>query len=222
MKRCTDEKLGVLLHAYELGQLDAEQQGSFELHLLSCDYCFEQVSQFDAAASLLRFDSTVQQQVRSAEFVRDSQESIFSRLRELFWPRQNLLLKPALIYLVVAFLAYPAYIGIRHLGDRQVNDVQSLLLTGTRSVSGQKINAGEPLVLMFRIDGAREGSVFRVVIKGEDDSKIYENDQFSNFNEREMATVLLYGDVMTAGRYTIEVYKPNTENSLKEYEFVVE
>jgi hypothetical protein len=222
MKRCTEENIGRMLHAYELGQLDPELQDAFEVHLLSCDYCFEQVSQFDEAASLLRTDSAVQRQVRSAAVVEEPWGSFFSRLSELLWPKKHLLLKPALIYLVVALLAFPAYIGIRQLGERPVNDVQSLLLTGTRSAGGREVTAGEPLVLMFRIDGAREGSKYRVVIQGANGRNIYYNSEFTNFNDREMATVLLYADVLSAGRYTIEVFVPGREQPVNQYEFSVE
>jgi hypothetical protein len=222
MKRCTDEKLGVLMHAYELGQLNAELQDAFELHLLSCEHCFEQVSEFDAAAELLRSNTNVQQQIRSAAVVQEPQESIFSRLRELFWPRQSIFLKPALTYMLILLLAYPAYIGVRHLKDQPVQGVQSLLLTGTRSTGGQEITAGEPLVLMFRISGARKGSFYRVLIQSEDMHSIYEDAQFNNINDREMASLFLSADALKAGRYTIVVYLPDTDKSIHEYEFVVE
>ncbi|MCK4773655.1 MAG: zf-HC2 domain-containing protein, partial [Candidatus Krumholzibacteria bacterium] len=116
MNRCTDHKIGDLLHAFELDQLDAEQQEAFELHLLSCDHCFEQVSRFEGVASLLRSDADVQELVRSAATALEPEterESLWSRLLDALWPKTTFLLKPVVSYLIVILLAFPAYVGLR-------------------------------------------------------------------------------------------------------------
>ena len=75
---------------------------------------------------------------------------------------------------------------------------------------------------MFRIDGAREGKIYRVVIKSDDGRNLYENNEFSNFNDREMATVLLHAGDLAAGRYTIDVLMQGQEQPMNQYEFSVE
>ncbi len=225
MNRCIDHDIGNLLHAFELDQLDAEQQEAFELHLLSCDHCFEQVSRFEGVASLLRSDADVQELVRSAATALEPEterESLWSRLLDALWPKTNFLLKPVISYLIVILLAFPAYVGLRHVKDRPVQGVQSLLLVGTRSLGDHKVAAGQPLVIMFRIDGAREGSHFRVSVRTDQNAVIYDNDHFDDFNEREMATLLLSAGSLSSGQYRIEVYPPDGDRPLHEYTFVVE
>jgi len=50
MSKCTDERLGVLLHAYELKLLGKDEVERFEMHLLHCEHCFARVSQFQEYA----------------------------------------------------------------------------------------------------------------------------------------------------------------------------
>jgi hypothetical protein len=225
VNRCIDHNIGDLLHAFELDQLDSEQQEAFELHLLSCDQCFEQASKFEGVASLLRSDADVRELVSSATTVPEAQpepESMWSRLRDAFWPKTNFLLKPMVSYLIVILLAVPAYMGLRRIQDQPVQGVQSLLLVGTRSLEDHKVTAGQPLVIMFRIDGAREGLHFRVSVRTDQNAVIYDNDHFDDFNDREMATLLLSAGSVSLGQYHIVVYPPDSDRPLHEYTFVVE
>lgn len=59
MSECTDKRYREMLHLYELGQLSPEQLEEFEIHLLECDACFEEVQQFDRAALHLRHSDNV-------------------------------------------------------------------------------------------------------------------------------------------------------------------
>lgn len=231
MNSCKDNNIGQMLHAFELKQLDAEQSEKFELHLLDCDYCFEQVSRFENIAGLLRFDSDVRELVSSHVDAADAApararaeraEPFWSRLRALLWPETNLLLKPVVTYIIVLLLAYPAFVGIRHLSERPVQGVQSLLLTGTRTLADHTAAADRPLVVMFRIAGAREGMTYRVTVKTESGDVVYENDQFADFNDREMATLLLAAGSLEPGRYQIEVFPAGGDSPLHEYTFLVE
>jgi len=214
-----------MLHAYELGQLDAERRDRFEVHLLACEHCFEQVSHFHDAAVLLRADPDVHDVIQSAVTAAASTEkeaSFWARVRSHLWPDTSLVLKPAVMYFVIALLAYPAYLGIRGTADRPAQGVQSLLLTGTRSGSQGTVAAARPLVVMFRIDGAREGAFFGVRVRAETGDLVYQNERFEDFNDRQMATLLLPATSLSAGRYHIEVFGPTDERPLHQYEFVVE
>jgi hypothetical protein len=125
-------------------------------------------------------------------------------------------------YLIVILLAVPAYLGLRQAQDQPVQGVQSLLLVGTRSLGDNKVAAGQPLVVMFRIDGAREGSHFHVNVRTDQDISIYDDDHFDDFNDREMATLLLSADSLSPGQYHIEVSLPDSDRPLHEYTFIVE
>ncbi len=229
MSRCTDPDMGKLLHAFELDQLDSDLKEQFEIHLLSCEDCFEQVSRFENVASLLRSDADVKELVSSpAGFVEtetasvEETQSLWARLRGYLWPETNFFLRPVVTYFIVLLLAYPAYLGIRHMDEQPVQGMQSLLLTGTRALSDSRVDSGLPLVVMFRIAGARDGQTYRVVVKTEDGQVIYKNDRFDDFNDREMATLLLSAGSLNAGRYRIEVTAADGDSPLHEYTFLVE
>jgi hypothetical protein len=228
MSTCTDTRLGDFLHAYELNQLDDPQRDAFELHLLSCRYCFEQASRFDAAASLLRADADVRGLVAQAATdaaraaAPEPHESLGSRLRRHLWPETNLFLRPALAYFLILVLAYPAYRGLQPTPTTEVRGVRSLVFSGTRTTAARVVDAGAPLVVMFRISGAREGQHFRVVVRRDDGTIIYTDDDFTDFNEREMGTLLLGERGWKAGRYHIEVYAPDAGAQLHRYSFQAE
>lgn len=52
--KCTDEKLGSLIAAYELGTLDASQREAFVEHVFNCPYCNEELYSMDPYMNLLR------------------------------------------------------------------------------------------------------------------------------------------------------------------------
>lgn len=52
--RCTNEKLGSLLAAYELGALDESQRGAFIEHAFDCPYCNEELYTMGPCMEVLR------------------------------------------------------------------------------------------------------------------------------------------------------------------------
>jgi len=54
MSDCLDPRLREWLHLYELGLLTGVQQEEFELHLMDCDSCRDEVEQFKSVARHLR------------------------------------------------------------------------------------------------------------------------------------------------------------------------
>lgn len=59
MNRCTNRRIGDMLHAFELGQLPDEERREVMAHLCECEYCFERARKFLTAAQLLRGDSDI-------------------------------------------------------------------------------------------------------------------------------------------------------------------
>ena len=52
--RCSDEEVGRLLAAYEMGALDADGAARFETHLLRCPACFEDLYEGAPVAAVIR------------------------------------------------------------------------------------------------------------------------------------------------------------------------
>ena len=210
-----------MLHAFELNQLPPGRQEQFEVHLLSCDYCFEQVRTFDNVASLLRNDKDVRELVASAVAAEEPTRSFGQRLRDLLWP-DNVVFKPALSYLLILLLAFPAYIGIRSMQGTPVTESRSLLLTGTRGGADQVVSTAQTAVVLFRIDGAQAGQSYRVTVESASGALVYENDRFSAFNERELGTLVFEPGRLAAGEYTIRVFAAGQDTPLHEYRFSAE
>jgi len=224
MSACTNPRIGDKLHAYELRTLSEEENESFELHLLSCAYCFREASSFDGVARLLRSDPDVRQVLEpgTQPDVTMQGESVWARLRGYIWPDRPLFFRPAVAYFVVLLLAFPAYKGFVGRTDQQIGGVQSLIFTGGRSVLSTPAVIGEPLVVMLHIDGATPGSEYRIVIRSESGDIIFSNDHFTDLNEREMATILLSRTALGAGQYHIEVYAPGSDSPIHEYTFLAQ
>jgi len=222
MSKCVNHEMGQLLHAFELGQLEGEQRDAFEVHLLACDHCFMAFSKFDPVAHLLRSDKDVRElvdsEIRRGRVVPES-EPLLARLKAFLWPEAPFLLRPAVSYFLVMLLAVPAYMGIRGGQEPGVQGVQSLLLTGTRSVTGQEADASAPLVIVFRVDGAAPGDEFRVAVRSEAGDVIYSDDRFDKIGERELATLLLPAGSLLPGRYHIDVFALGESTPLVQYVF---
>jgi hypothetical protein len=186
--------------------LNDPDREAFELHLLSCDHCFTEVSKFEGVADLLRSDQDVRNIIQEAACEANETVPFWSKVRSSLWPSTNVFLKPALSYFLILLLAVPAYVGIQQWRSRGVHSVHSLVLTGVRSAGGNKAAAGQPLVLMFRIEGAQRGSSYRVQVSAGADRIIYSDNDFTNINDREMATLLLDGGAVQVGHYTIDIY----------------
>jgi len=62
---CNDKHFEQMLSAYELGMLSDDDREAFELHLYSCESCFERVNKFRSAARVLRDSEAVRETVAS-------------------------------------------------------------------------------------------------------------------------------------------------------------
>ncbi len=51
---CTDQDIGKLIGAYELGLLSEEEKRQFENHLLECEHCFQSLHETAQIANLIR------------------------------------------------------------------------------------------------------------------------------------------------------------------------
>ena len=222
MSRCINPEIGKLLHPFELNQLNDSDREAFELHLLSCDHCFTEISQFEGVAELLRSDQDVRNIIQDAAYEANEKVPFWSRVRSSLWPSTNFFFKPALSYFLVLILAIPAYVGIRQWRSQDIQGVQSLVLTGVRSTSGNKVRSDGPLVVMFRIEGARAGAGYRIKVRTKDDRIIYSDNNFSDVNDREMATLLLDTGSYSAGTYFIDIHDPKQNTLLHQYQFIVE
>lgn len=220
MTRCTDTHIGKLLHAYELKQLGPDEAAAFEEHLLTCNYCFNEVEQFEPAAALLANDTEVKQLAAgSARGIRT--ESFLTKLKAALWPQGTpALLKPAVTYIALALLAYPAYLGLRGDAGSEVRSTQTVILSGTRSET-PAIAAEQPLSLVFRVSGANPTDTLIVRLADDSGRLVFEDDSFVALSAARLGTISLSERALPAGRYFLTVATA-ADSQLVEYTFQVE
>ncbi|MCP4703930.1 MAG: tetratricopeptide repeat protein [candidate division Zixibacteria bacterium] len=61
---CDEKHFSDMIYAYELGLLPEKDRCEFEIHLMECDSCFENLNKFKQEATLLKNDPDVQKSVK--------------------------------------------------------------------------------------------------------------------------------------------------------------
>ena len=76
-------------------------------------------------------------------------------------------------YFLLALMIYPAYMGLSHFESDTADEVVSLTLTSTRGVVSPVSVDDKRLVILFRINGAKEGDIYIVSIISENGQQLY-------------------------------------------------
>ena len=106
MNRCTDERIGKKLYAYELGHLSDEESRAVEVHLFDCDYCYQRSLAFQDSARMIRSDAQVREEIkRLAEATSGEREEV-AQTKPRRWPK-IVRLSVAAAALVVLLLLKP-------------------------------------------------------------------------------------------------------------------
>jgi tetratricopeptide (TPR) repeat protein len=80
MSECTDKKIAVMIHHYELGLLEDRDRVEFEQHLLECESCLNKVKSLQMATYLMKADPTIRSLAQKTE-ASESAKSISIRDR---------------------------------------------------------------------------------------------------------------------------------------------
>lgn len=221
MIRCTDSEAGRLLHAYELRQLSPEDTAIFEEHLLTCNYCFEEASNFESITGLLVSDAEVKSVVeRSVEA--DSKEGILRRLKSIVWPSaMPLALRPAVTYVALALLIYPAYLGLRSASEPAVRSTQTVILSGTRGAAEPSIESAQPLSLVFRVGGNSQNDTLIVKMTDDNGSTLFLDRSFTALSPGGLGTLGFDRNALTSGRYFLTVSN-QADSLLVQYTFQID
>ena len=222
MPKCKDPNLGALLPAYELNALSEEDVERFEIHLLECEHCFDQLKGFEQEAALLSSDNEVKQIIREAASEGYPQtESLLKRFWRYVWPETPFVLRPALAYLLILLMALPAYWGLRRLTQDQIRPVQTISLFPDRSGPEGvfRISLGGDGLLTFVFRGAVAGQTYHLVIESEDGRVVFRDDAFSRFNEYQTGRLLLPLTKMKPGGYRLVITDPRAKPPLNRQEY---
>ncbi len=206
-KKCSDSAIGALRHAYELGALSVEDIEKFEIHLLECEACYEEVVQFETAATLMRTDAEVRREVREAIDGTKRQTSLVRDLLRYLWPETPLVLKPAVSFFVMALLIYPAYLGMRGDGDTGLREIQSVSLIPSRSgaTASFQVSSDQDGLVTFVFPGAVVGKMYHLVVETSEGSEIMSIDNFSGFDEYETGRIVIPLGRLDEGTYRLVI-----------------
>lgn len=203
MEKCTDADAGKLLHDYEMDWLSPEDQERFELHLMNCRYCFREVQRFKLAAILISKDDEIK--AAFADSIHDTakESKFWLKFLELFWPKTNLLLKPAVFYLVILIILPLAYTGLQYrLFNRgQVKPTQVVDLVTTRgSLQTIRPKPDYELILNFSYAEAVIGQSYQVTLQTEGGEMLYSNPNLL-FDNRQLAQLAIPFNLLNEGNY---------------------
>jgi hypothetical protein len=225
-RACMDADVGALLHAYEVGGLAEAEVARFEIHLLRCDHCYEAVRLFAPWAELLRTDGEIHGLVREAAEAPEAADSRASRWGRYLWPPWPLVFRPAMIYLLVLILLYPAYRGLHYSTTRPVQHIQAITLVPSRSAAaeGAVLQSGRDASIAFVFRGAQPGKTYRVRLTTDQGRVMYEEEAFTGFDNYETGQILFPAERMRPGAYLLELTDPrgNPPQNRQVYHFQIQ
>jgi hypothetical protein len=226
MPECTNPAEGALLHAYELHGLSEDDTKRFELHMMRCDYCLNEVRTFQETADCIVSDPDVREIIQdSATKVSETRSRATQYLRYL-WPETPLVFRPALIYLVILLMIVPAYWGLRNLGSGRIRTIQTIELFPDRSTGKDvfQLHEGGEGLIGFLYRDAVPGEAYHVVIETDEGEMVFSDDSYDAFNEFGVGHLAVSLSEMKPGRYRLTITDPRAEPPLnsQEYRFKIE
>jgi hypothetical protein len=193
-----------------MGWLSGDDQERFELHLMDCSYCFNEARRFEPVAKHLSDDETIKAEVVSSIGAAGQEINFWSKLRELFWPKTNFLLKPAVVYLMILIILPIAYKGLRP-PETTPTTINPALVADLVSLRGeiQTIHAesGSDIIINFAYDQAVAGNYYRVTLLSEYGYILYENRRMP-FDRRQAAHLVIPAGLLSEGKYTLIIEDP--------------
>jgi hypothetical protein len=226
MKQCTDSKLGALLHAYELKTLSEEEIERFEIHLLECEYCFDEVQSFAEESSILASDVAVKNLIAGFHDSPLPAPSAKKRLWHLLWPSETpYFLRPAILYIIILLMIIPVFRGLMSLPDRQVRPIQAISLLPIRSAEHPvlRLSVSKEGLINFAFDGAESGKSYIVEIKSIDGGTIYMDSDYREFDRFQTGRLVLPISRLKTGDYILTITDPAAKPPYdrKEYSFII-
>ncbi len=204
---CTDNDIGTLLHAWELGFLDDRESEQLEVHLLTCDYCFAKASALSDEMLVLDRSSDARDTIRDLCRAKINKKS-----------RSGILGLVALAA-VVTIMSIVVYTFLGRGGSNRVS--QELRLYPMRSSNGNVIKAETPgaVRIRFVLNGAMAGRAYQVSIVTSDRDTVWSDSQYAGFNSSGLGEVNLPTDSLKPDLYTLEISDPSRPTALQTYHF---
>lgn len=225
MRPCIDKEIGQLLPAYELGALSEGDEDLFEIHLMQCEHCFNEVSSFQRQTGVLRDSGRVRgAMVQPADPSQPS--NLMTTLLGHLWPDARLLFRPAVSILLVILLALPAYLGIRGLVKSRpgVRPAQMIRLLPNRANGNRtlSVRSGDDAVISFGLPEYVPGASYSVSIVDGEGEAVIQLDSFDLIDDRGMGQIIIPHELIRPGSYQLTVLRSSPTTTDGEYVYSFE
>lgn len=215
MSACTDPELGAMLHAWELGMLSDVDRERFELHLLQCGHCADEVAQFRSVINLLNRDPAFRpESVPSSEVLAPTAIPL--------WRRR--LTRVLLAAAAVTALAIPAY-RMFFVPKNVTSSVQRLDLVPVRGDGDHAIRAsrGGTIDIRFYVDTAGVGTNIRLLITS-GHHVVFAADTFRDLTASGTGHLVLPDSLFHTGMYMLQIFpvSDSAVSPVQSYHFRVE
>lgn len=228
--KCIDESVGALLHAYELGLLSPDDRDRFEIHLMSCDYCYSELKQFVPRGVMLSGSPDVKLALDTKLATARKESSSRAKARQYRRPGILFAFRPAFLYLIIILLLIPSYFGVKKIFQSgtspAIRPVQLIYLTPTRAPIKNVFESSRGIdgVIFVACPGADRKSCYHLEILTDDNTPVFVIDQFNQFDERGTVQLILPRELMKNGNYQLIIRETAADSSrvLCRYEFGIQ
>lgn len=219
-KECIDKNEGIKLHAYELDLLSERDTEKFEIHLLGCDRCLEQVNSFHSDIRLLNSNKTIKDWLKKAVQKYVPAKTATAAAGRFQMP-SGISFKLVVGMVIMAVIISAGYFW---LSPEKTHHSQQIKLIPSRSVSPNIIaDPATDFEFIFAYDNSVAGKCYQVEILNSADESIYENSRFCDFNEQNIGRIMLRGVKFSPGHYKMTISDPEelTQSATQEYRFTI-
>ncbi len=222
MSKCINPEIGKLIHSYEMNKLSDKETELIEMHLMECEACFADVKQMEQVSNLLLNDVDMRLAFRETQIVTEPTQSVWAKLKHILLPDTNWYAKPALIYLAVLLLIYPAYKGLSSGKEASVRSVATLSLFPDRSVEAVRSAVANDIILRIVYPDAEVGISYSIRIQRANGESVFSDDEFNDFDKYGSATLFFPAGSLKPGEYTVEISgSKKTGEMAVEYKFLI-
>lgn len=220
-KECNNIKESLKLHAYELDLLTEKETDEFELHLMDCDGCLKQVESFNLETRLLNTSRTIKEKIgemiKSANRLKD-QPYTPTKIRQRRFTNDKLIIGIIMLAILVA-------IGLSRFGSESAHNSLQIKLTPSRSTSSVVVKNETDLEFefLFVYENSVAGKCYLITIYDSDETEIYQNNGYCQFNSRDLGRLNLDAALFPTGRYIMTISDPenSSQSSTQEYRFTI-
>jgi len=204
VNKCTDKRFRDMIHAYELHMLTEDERREFELHLLDCDSCMEEVKQFGETVREMRRSAEVRDSVREMAEIKSAEKSGFlHRLGD--W---KTIAPPALVMvaIILVLVLKPWHLEIKTSKEAIASENRlAVMYFSNLAVPGDSSELGE-IVTNLLISDISESEYVQVVsaqrlydilkLLGKEGATSINRETASEVAEKAQARLMLLGEIL--------------------------